>query len=66
MSDRQVTCGWHTMTALQRKKQILEVAENYARGLRELTGKDVEMHLSFAPHANCQDGVALFTIEVEL
>lgn len=62
----QVTCSWSTLTSLQRKQQILDVAENYARGFRELTGKEVGLHLSFAPHPNLPDGVALLTIEAEL
>jgi hypothetical protein len=62
----QITCSWGTMTPLQRKQQILDVAENYARGLRELTGKEVGLTLSFTPHPNLPDGVALLTIEAEI
>ena len=60
------TYSWDDMSPIDKKRTVLNCAESYAQGVKELTGKDVQLSLSFGHHPNCENGVAVFTIEVEL
>jgi hypothetical protein len=60
------TLSWADLSTVQKKQQIVETSESYTEGLQQLTGRDVRLSLSFGHHPDCADGVAVFTIEVEL
>lgn len=62
-----VTCSWRSLTLVQKRQQIIETTQAYADGLRDLTGQNVKLSLSFIPAIGLEDdGGAIFTIEAEL